>query len=148
MNAPKKVLVVCTHNSARSRMAEALLRSECGERFDVMSAGIDPREVRPEAVDVMNEIGIDIAGSPSTSITELVDRAFDIIIFVCSKSREECGGLIDADEVMAWDVDDPTKCVGDEEQRLEEFRRVRDEIMKRIRYFTLTDRQTFTAIQP
>lgn len=90
MNEKKRVLILCTGNSARSQMAEGLLRHDASDRYEVESAGVEPTQVRPEAVEVMHEIGIDISGQRSKSAEEFLGQDFDYIITVCDKARETC----------------------------------------------------------
>jgi len=85
-----RLLIVCTGNSARSQIAEGLIRQEAGDRFDVSSAGTQPTQVRPEAVGVMRELGIDISGQRSKPLAEFEGQTFDFVITVCDKAREEC----------------------------------------------------------
>ena len=86
----KRVLILCTGNSARSQMAEGLLRNDRGERFEVFSAGVSPTQVRPEAIEAMREVGIDISGQRSKSVEEFAGQAFDYVITVCDNAREQC----------------------------------------------------------
>ena len=86
----KRVLILCTANSARSQMAEGLLRQDAGERFEVESAGTKATKVRPEAIEVMKEIGIDISEHRSKSVDEFAERAFDYVITVCDSASESC----------------------------------------------------------
>ena len=90
MNDKKRVLILCTGNSARSQMAEGLLRHDAGDRFDVESAGTKPSSVRPEAIATMKELGIDISGHRSKSVTEFAGQNFDYVITVCDDARESC----------------------------------------------------------
>src|ERR1051326_3595817 len=90
MNDKKRVLILCTGNSARSQMAEGLLRQMAGDRFEVESAGVEPSHVRPQAIEVMREIGIDISGQRSKSVDEFAGQEFDYVITVCDNARERC----------------------------------------------------------
>ena len=90
MSETKRVLILCTGNSARSQMAEGLLRRDGGARFEVESAGTHPGHVRPEAVEAMREVGIDISGHRSKSVDEFAGREFDVVITVCDNARENC----------------------------------------------------------
>ncbi len=124
----KRVLILCTGNSARSQMAEGLLRHDAGDRFEVFSAWIRPSHVRPEAIAVMRELGIDISGHRSKSVEELAGQSFDYVLTVCDNARESCpifpGGAV----IIHQSFEDPASLEGSEEQRLALFRRVRDEI--------------------
>ena len=135
MNNPIRVLILCTGNSARSQMAEGLLRREGGDRFEVFSAGTHPSRVRPEAVEAMREIGIDISGHRSKSVDEFVGREFDYVITVCDNARESCPVFPGRTKRIHWGFEDPAAAEGDEEARLEVFRRVRDQIRGRLKVF-------------
>jgi arsenate reductase len=135
MNNPDRVLILCTGNSARSQMAEGLLRHLGGERYEVYSAGTHPSIVRPEAIEAMAEIGIDISGHRSKSVEEFTGEQFDYVITVCSKANENCPIFPGTRERIAWEFDDPAAVEGDHATRLQAFRRVRDEIMERLRLF-------------
>ncbi len=128
MNNKKRVLILCTGNSARSQMAEGLLRHDAGERFDVASAGTKPGFVRPEAIAAMRELGIDISGQRSKSVTEFDGRQFDYVITVCDGARESCPIFFGAANRLHHSFDDPAALHGLEEERLALFRRVRDEL--------------------
>jgi len=134
----KRVLILCTGNSARSQMAEGLLREMAGERFDVESAGVAPSAVRGEAIQAMQEIGIDISGHHSKSVDLFVDQQFDYIITVCDNARESCPVFPGTAERIHWSFDDPAAAQGDDQSRLAAFRRVRDEIRSRLKEFAAT----------
>ncbi len=135
MNERTRVLILCTGNSARSQMAEGLLRHEGESRVEVWSAGTRPSHVRPEAIEVMRELGIDISGHRSKSVDEFAGRAFDYVITVCDNARENCPVFPGATRRVHWSFDDPATVDGDVETRLAVFRRVRGEIEKRLREF-------------
>jgi arsenate reductase len=124
----KRVLILCTGNSARSQMAEGLLRNLAGNYFDVESAGTKPGSVRPEAVAVMHELGIDISGHRSKSVSEFDGQRFDYVITVCDSARESCPFFFGTAEKIHQSFDDPAAFQGATEQRLALFRRVRDEL--------------------
>ena len=130
------MLILCTGNSARSQMAEGLLRHHAGHRFDVFSAGTKPSGVRPEAIAAMREIGIDIAGHRSKSVEEFVDQRFDYVITVCDNARESCPVFPGAVERLHWSFEDPAAVAGSNEERLAAFRRIRDQIDARLKKFT------------
>ncbi|HSE17952.1 MAG TPA: arsenate reductase ArsC [Pyrinomonadaceae bacterium] len=138
MTDHKRVLILCTGNSARSQMAEGLLRHLAGERFEVASAGVSPSRVRPEAIAVMREIGIDISQHRSKSVDEFSDQEFDYVITVCDNANEQCPIFPGNTERIHWSFDDPAAVEGDEHARLEVFRRVRDEILHQLRDFIAT----------
>jgi arsenate reductase len=133
--AKKRVLIVCTGNSARSQMAEGLLRHEAGEAFDVYSAGTHPGSVRPEAVQVMSEIHIDITGQFSKSVEQFIGQSFDYVITVCDKAKENCPAFPGVPNRFHWPFDDPSRAVGSDEARLAAFRKVRDRIHARLMVF-------------
>ena len=135
MNDKKKVLILCTGNSARSQMAEGLLRHEAGAKFEVVSAGVAPSHVRPEAIAVMNELGIDISEHRSKSIDEFTGQEFDYVITVCDNANEQCPVFPGKTERIHWSFEDPAAITGDDRHRLSVFRRVRDEIRERLREF-------------
>jgi arsenate reductase len=131
----KRVLILCTGNSARSQMAEGLLRNEAGDHFAVFSAGTKPTQVRPEAIAVMAEIGIDISGHRSKSVDELTGQEFDFVITVCDYANEECPVFPRKTQRMHWSFEDPAAVEGSEEKRKVAFRRIRDELHERIEAF-------------
>ena len=124
----ERVLILCTGNSARSQMAEGLLRHIAGDRFDVESAGTRPGRVRPEAIAVMKELGIDISGHRSKHVDEFEGQPFDYVLTVCDNARESCPVFFGAAKRLHRDFEDPAALRGTEEERLALFRRVRDEI--------------------
>jgi arsenate reductase (thioredoxin) len=132
----QRVLILCTGNSARSQMAEGILRHIAGEIFEVESAGVAPSSVRPEAIEVMREIEIDISRHRSKSVDEFTDQEFDHIITVCDNAKESCPVFPGKATRIHWSFDDPASCVGDDEMRLAAFRRVRREIHARLEDFT------------
>lgn len=131
----KSVLILCTGNSARSQMAEGLLRHDGGDKFEVFSAGVEPASVRPQAVEVMREIGIDISGHRSKSVDEFTGQEFDYVITVCDNANERCPAFPGKTERIHWSFEDPAAAYGDEEAKLAVFRRVRDKIRQRLRLF-------------
>jgi len=124
----QRVLILCTGNSARSQMAEGLLRSVAGGRFEVHSAGTRPGAVRPEAITVMGEIGIDISRHRSKHVDEFADQAFDYVLTVCDNAKESCPVYPGFTNRLHRSFDDPAAVTGSEAERLAAFRRVRDEI--------------------
>jgi len=134
----KRVLILCTGNSARSQMAEGLLRNDGGERFEAFSAGVSPSQVRPEAIEAMREVNVDISGQRSKSVEEFAGKAFDYVITVCDNARAQCPFFPAEAERIHWSFDDPAATEGNEQERLAVFRRVRDEIRARLGEFTLT----------
>ena len=128
MSSVQRVLILCTGNSARSQMAEGLLRAMAGDRFDVRSAGTKPGSVRPEAIAVMSEIGIDISAHRSKHVDEFADQTFDHVLTICDNAREACPIFPGHTHRIHHSFDDPAAVTGPEEERLSAFRRVRDQI--------------------
>lgn|SRR5262245_16971505 len=129
MEMAKRILILCTGNSARSQMAEGILRDYAGEKIEVFSAGINPSSIRPEAIQVLKEIGIDISHQRAKSITEFAGQQFDYLITVCNNAREECPVLPGNARQIHHNFEDPPPIsTGSEAERLAVFRRVRDEI--------------------
>jgi arsenate reductase len=126
----KRFLILCTGNSARSQMAEGLLRHDAGDRFEVESAGTRPSAVRPEAITAMAEIGIDISRQRSKHADEFTGQHFDYVLTVCDHAREVCPIFPDGTTTLHHSFDDPAAAAGSEEERLAVFRRVRDEIRR------------------
>lgn len=131
----KRVLILCTGNSARSQMAEGLLRDIAGDRFEVESAGTIASFVRPQAIAAMAEIGIDISGHRSKCLDEFLDTEFDYVITVCDNANETCPVFPGPAKRIHWSFDDPAEATGSEDQVAAVFRRVRDEIAVRLREF-------------
>lgn len=131
----KRVLILCTGNSARSQMAEGLLRHDAGDRFEVFSAGTRPGHVRPEAIAVMREIGIDITGHRSKHVDEFAGQEFDYVLTVCDNARESCPVFPARTAMIHYSFDDPAALESTEAERLALFRRVRDEIRAYLRQF-------------
>jgi arsenate reductase len=129
----KKVLILCTANSARSQMAEGLLRHDSGDRFDVESAGTKATQVRPEAIQVMKEIGIDISGHRSKVVDEFKDDAFDYVLTVCDNANESCPIFPGHTNRIHKSFNDPATVEGGDAERLAAFRRIRDEIRAYLR---------------
>lgn len=133
MSNRKRVLILCTGNSARSQMAEGLLRDVSAGGFEVVSAGVAPSHVRPEAIEVMREIGIDISGQRSKSVDEFAGQEFDYVLTVCDSANQQCPMFPGKTERIHWSIEDPAAAEGDEQARLDVFRRVRDELRERLK---------------
>jgi arsenate reductase (thioredoxin) len=131
----KRILILCTGNSARSQMAESLLKHDAGDRFEVESAGTKPSAVRPEAIEAMKEIGIDISSHRSKSVDEFAGHDFDYVLTVCDNAKESCPIYPGHTNRLHHNFDDPAAARGSQEERLAVFRRVRDEIRSYIRNF-------------
>jgi arsenate reductase len=133
MNA-QRVLFLCTHNSARSQIAEGLLRARGGDRYQAFSAGSEATAVRPEAIAVMAELGIDISSQESKPLDRFFGQSFDLVITVCDFNQgESCPVFAGAAQTLRWDVEDPSSAAGPTSERMAVFRRVRDELDRRIR---------------
>ena len=130
-----RVLFVCTHNSARSQMAEGMLRAWGGGRYESASAGTEATTVRSEAIAVMEEIGIDISGQRSKTLEAFAGREIDWLVTVCDQARESCPTLPGVKRQEHWSVDDPSAVLGSEEERLGAFRAARDVLAGRVRTF-------------
>jgi arsenate reductase (thioredoxin) len=131
----ERVLILCTGNSARSQMAEGLLRHDAGDRFEVESAGIKPSHVRPEAIAVMKELGIDIESHRSKHVDSLARQSFDYVLTVCDSAKETCPLYPGHANRFHRSFDDPAAVDGSEEERLAAFRQVRDQIRRFLRHF-------------
>ncbi len=132
MTARQRVLFLCVHNSARSQMAEGMLRGWAGDRFEAFSAGSEATAVRPLAIEAMLEIGIDISGHGSKTTADFAGDTFDYVITVCDDAKEACP-YFPGGRQLHWAFDDPSAAPGSDAERLVVFRRVRDEIGARIR---------------
>ncbi|MFN8496618.1 MAG: arsenate reductase ArsC [Anaerolineae bacterium] len=131
----QRVLVLCTGNSARSQMAEGLLRARAGDRFEVHSAGTEPKGLNPLAVRAMAEKGIDISGARSKSASEFLGQPFDYVLTVCDNAKENCPVFPGPAQRIHWSFEDPAAAEGSEDARLAVFRRVRDEIDAKLQEF-------------
>jgi len=130
----RRVLFLCTGNSARSQMAEGLLRATAGDHFEVVSAGTIPTFVRPQAIAVMNELGIDISRHRSKSVDEFAHDHFDYLITVCDQANQRCPIFPGSGKRIHWSIEDPVG-FGAEEVQLKAFRAARDDLRKRILEF-------------
>lgn len=134
----KRILILCTGNSARSQMAEGLLRHDAGDRFEVFSAGTRPSHVRLEAIAVMRELGIDISGHRSKSVDEFTVRQFDYVLTVCDNAKESCPIFPGKIMTIHQNFEDPAALQLSEEERLALFRSVRDEMRRYLQRFPPT----------
>jgi arsenate reductase len=132
MSDKQRVLFVCTHNAARSQMAEGFLRAFGGDRFDVASAGTEARGVHPFAIQAMAEEGIDISAHQSKTIDRYLGEPFDLVITVCDDAAEACPVFPNAGARRHWSFPDPSSAIGGDEQRFAVFAEVRDAIRERI----------------
>jgi arsenate reductase len=127
-----RVLFLCTHNSARSQMAEGFLRAMAGDRFEAGSAGTEKTSVNPLAIGVMAELGIDLGGHTSKLYADVASGAWDYLITVCDDANERCPWVPGSVKRLHWSFPDPSRATGSEEERLAVFRRVRDQIQERL----------------
>jgi arsenate reductase len=127
-----KVLFLCTGNSARSQMAEGYLRHIAGDQFDPLSAGIEPKGLNPLAVETMREIGIDISRQTSKNVVSLLGQHVPFVVTVCDNAKERCPIFPGTWEFLYWSFEDPAQATGTHQERLEVFRRIRDEIIRHI----------------
>ena len=134
MAEKKRVLIICTGNVARSQMAEGILRHLADDRFEVSSGGLIPSYVRPNAIAVMKEIGIDISHHRSKSLNEFIDTPFDYVITVCDHASQHCPVFPGPAKRIHWSIEDPV-AFGDDEAQLEAFRHARDDLHVRIADF-------------
>ena len=131
----KKVLFICVHNSARSQMAAALLNQRCGEFFEADSAGLEPGQLSPMAVEVLSEIGIDISGNKTQAVFEVFKsgQLFAYVVTVCAESEAAgCPTFPGITRRLHWSFPDPSKLTGSREERLEGTRKIRDQIADRV----------------
>lgn len=124
----KRVLFVCTHNSSRSQMAEGFLRNVYGERYEVHSAGIEPGQINPLVFRVMSEIGIDTSKHHAKSVNKFLEETFDIVVTVCDDAKESCPQFTGGEKIIHHNFQDPSSIQGTEEEILQRFRTVRDQI--------------------
>ncbi len=134
----ERVLFLCTHNSARSQMAEGLLLALVRSNFETFSAGTEATRVRPEAIAVMQELGIDISQQTSKTLDRYLHEPFDEVITVCDDANDACPVFPGAGHRRHWSIDDPSKVQGTEEERLAAFRTARDDVRRRIETELLT----------
>ena len=132
---PVRVLFLCVHNSARSQMAEGILRELGGDRFEAHSAGNEATLVRPLAIEAMAEVGIDISQQRSKHVDEYAGQRFDFAVTVCDDSRESCPYFPGAAKQLHWSFPDPSAAVGTDDERLAVFRQMRDDISRSVRDF-------------
>jgi arsenate reductase len=135
MSDPIRVLFICTGNSARSQMAEALLGFMGGSDFEVFSGGTEPKGVNPYTVCVLDEICIDWSAARSKPLAGFVGRQFDYVVTVCDRARQSCPFFPGRHQMLHWDLEDPAEVEGTDEDKLDAFRRTRTEIADRLRVF-------------
>jgi len=148
MYHPIRVLFLCTGNSARSQMAETLLRTYGGTDFEVVSAGTDPKGLNPLTVEVMAEAGIDVSKQQNKSLDRFLGQSFDYAITVCDRARDNCLTFPGDNERIHWGFDDPAAATGSHAQQLAVFRRVRNEISERLRLWVAVQRKQLGEKKP
>jgi len=146
MRYPIRVLFLCTGNSARSQMAEGLLRAFGSGDFEIYSAGTDPKGLNPLAIEAMQEIGIDISGHESKSLERFLGQHFDYIITVCDRARDSCPTFPGDNQRIHWGFEDPAAVIGTRAEQLAVFRRVRNEISERLRVWVTVQRKQLKEI--
>ena len=132
---PIRVLFVCTGNSARSVMAEALLRTHAGQGFEVHSAGTEPKGINPLTLRVLAEAGLDVSFARSKSVAEFAGQSFDYVVTVCDQARQACPVFPGGGATLHWGYEDPAEAIGTDEERLVVFRRVLTQLGERVRQF-------------
>ncbi len=143
---PTRVLFLCTHNSARSQMAEGLLRNAAGDRVQALSAGTEATSVRPEAIRAMAELGVDISGQVSKTLERYLHEPIDWLITVCDQAREACPTLPGVANQLHWSVEDPSLLAGSDAARLAAFRAARDDLERRVHDLKLTRQVTMQSL--
>jgi arsenate reductase len=147
LNEPIRVLVICTGNSARSLMAEALLRKHGGADFEVFSAGTEPKGINPLTERVLDEAGLDHSWARSKSVTEYLGQTFDYVITVCDQARQNCPVFPGVHETLHWGYEDPAAVEGTEEQRLAAFRSTLTMMAGRIQSFITLAKRNRPAVE-
>jgi len=145
---PIRVLFVCTGNSARSIMAEALLRRHGGERFEVFSAGTEPKGINPFTLRVLADAGMDASWARSKAVDEFIGQPFDYVITVCDQARQSCPVFPGGHAPLHWGYDDPAAATGTEEERLDAFRRVFTALGERVQLFATVASRADRETQP
>jgi len=131
----KKILFLCTGNSCRSQMAEGLMWHMAGDKFEVYSAGVEPTQVNPYAIKVMAETGINISSHRSKSVNEFLKQEFDYVITVCNHAKQVCPIFPGEHRNIHWDIEDPAGIKGTEQEKMDFFRKIRDEIKEKCLIF-------------
>lgn len=144
MSKPK-VLFLCTGNSARSQMAEGYLRHVAADKFEPLSAGVEPKGLNPLAVEAMHEIGIEISQQKSKDVGRFLGQNIPYVVTVCDNAKKHCPTFAGAQQLLHWSIDDPAEATGTHDEKLAVFRRVRDEIKKRIDETFVAARNTLSS---
>jgi arsenate reductase len=139
-----RVLFICTGNSARSQMAEGFLRFYAGDKYEAYSAGLDPKPIHPLTIKVMKEVGIDISGQYSKSLKDYLGTVFfGYVITVCDQADKDCPTIFPGmGKRLHWSLEDPTKMVGADEEKLKKFREIRDKISQMVKEWVDNQGQT------
>jgi arsenate reductase len=145
MRRKTRVLFLCTHNSARSQIAEAYLRAIAGGRYEVASAGTEPSRVHPLAIRAMQEIGVDISHQTAKPVKPFLGDVWHYVITVCDHANEYCPIFPFPSQRLHWGFPDPSQATGTEEERLQVFRRVRDELLLKIRAWLAGQREQYRS---
>ncbi len=127
----KKIIFLCTGNSCRSQMAEGFMRNMAGDKFQVVSAGVEPTQVNSYAIKAMAEVDIDISSHKSKSVNEFLNQKFDYVITVCNHARQVCPVFPGQNQDIHWDIEDPANFKGSEQDKIKFFRKIRDEIKEK-----------------
>ena len=143
----KRVLFICTGNRARSQMAEGLLRHTAGDRFEVHSAGTEPKGLAPQTIEVMQEIDIDVSGQRSKSVDELLEQQFDYVITVCDIAKESCPVFPGPSQQFHWSIEDPADAEARGLSMMDAFREARDDLRHRIEHFIDVERASSAESQ-
>ncbi len=130
MSERKKILILCTGNSARSQMAEGLLKHITQNEYEIFSAGTKPSLIRPEAIEVLREVGIDISKNSSKSVDEFTNQKIDFVLTVCDSAREICPYFPAQTKLIHHSFEDPVEVQGNKKTRIQAFRNARDQIQK------------------
>jgi len=142
--AKPRVLFLCTGNSVRSQMAEGLLREMAGDRFEALSAGTHPAGVNPLAIEAMQEIGIDISRQRSKNVKNFLGQPIEYVVTVCDRAKESCPIFPGTYKFLSWSLDDPAAATGTKQEKLQFFRRIRDQISRNIEQQFMTVAQAET----
>jgi len=138
----QRVLFICTRNSSRSQMAEALVNHDLAGKYEAFSAGTDPSSVNPLAIAVMKELGIDISQKRSKGLDEFAGQEFDYVITLCSQADEACPVFFGGTRKIHMGFPDPTAAAGSDEEKIAAFRKVRDQIRDQVEGFLEKQRET------
>jgi len=140
----KNIVVLCTGNSCRSQMTEAFLNNYVDGRYNAYSAGLEPHPIHPYTIKVLDEVGLDWSGHKSKHIKDLINKIeIDILITVCSSAKESCPTILGVQEELHWPFEDPAAFEGSEEEKIDFFRKVRDQIEKKVKSWLNKEKVSF-----